>query len=163
MITPVSPKPSPIQREIKQTRPFTSRAQEGAIALLRTADVLRRKGEAVLLPHGITGQQYNVLRILRGAQPERLPTLEIAERMIERAPGITRLLDRLEAKGLVHRERCREDRRQVLCSITPAGLALLKKLDDPVITADRKRLGKLKDAELDQLIQLLDAIREGEA
>src|SRR5262249_14855885 len=97
--------PSHIERELKQSRPFPTRGQEAAVGLMRTADLLRRLLEQALEPSGVTAQQYNVLRILRGARPESLPTLEIAERMIERTPGITRLLDRLEAKKLVRRDR----------------------------------------------------------
>ncbi len=89
---------SRIQQEIKQTVPFQSKAEEAAIALMRTADLVRRGVEAIVAPYGITSQQYNVLRILRGAGEKGLPTLEIAERMIEQTPGITRLIDRLERK-----------------------------------------------------------------
>src|SRR5438067_12213601 len=99
---------------------------------MRTADVIRRFIGTVIEPHGITSQQYNVLRILRGAGLEGLPTLEIAERMIEQAPGITRLLDRLEAKKLVRRERPSDNRRQVLCYVTKAGLDLVRELDAPI-------------------------------
>src|SRR6202008_362828 len=104
---------------IKQRRPFRSRGQEGVLSLLRTADQLKRDFACLVEPHGLTLQQFNVLRILRGAGPKGLPPLDIAERMIEQAPGITRLLDRLEKKALVRRERCPEDRRQVLVAITP--------------------------------------------
>src|SRR6185295_1524706 len=110
---------SALQREIRQTRPFRSRSQEAMLALLRTADQVHRSFARVVEPHGITLQQYNVLRILRGAGDAGLPTLEIGARMIERSPGVTRLIDRLEAKGWVRRERCPHDRRQVLCWITP--------------------------------------------
>ena len=147
--------------ELKQTRPFQSRRQEGAIALLRTADVVRRGLAAVVEPHGVTLQQYNVLRILRGAGPEGLPTLEIADRMIESSPGITRLLDRLEEKKLVGRVHCPKDRRRVLCSVSPDGLRLLAALDEPVRKADEMALGKLSRADVESLIRLLDAIREG--
>ncbi len=94
---------SRLQAEIRQTRPFASASEEASLALLRTSDRLARRIAAMVEPREITAQQYNVLRILRGSHPGRLPTLEIAERMIEQAPGITRLLDRLEAKGLVVR------------------------------------------------------------
>ena len=117
---------SRIRSEIKQGKPFRSPRQEAAIALLRTADVVRRRIARVVEPHGVTLQQYNVLRILAGAGGEGMPTLEIAARMIERAPGITRLLDRLEGKRLIRRERCPSDRRQVLCWIGESGLRLLK-------------------------------------
>src|SRR5215208_2200660 len=109
----MSERPSILQQEIRQSRPFRSRQQEAVLALLRTSDVVRRFLARIVEPHGITLQQYNVLRILRGAGEEGIPTLAIGERMIEQAPGITRLLDRLESKGLVRRSRCPEDRRQV--------------------------------------------------
>ena len=147
--------------EIKQTRPFHSRRQEGAIGLIRTADVVRRGLAAVVEPHGLTLQQYNVLRILRGIGPEGLPTLEIADRMVESSPGITRLLDRLEEKKLVGRVHCPKDRRRVLCSVSPDGLRLLAALDEPVRKADEMALGKLSRADVESLIRLLDAIREG--
>lgn len=154
---------SRIQQEIKQTRPFRSTAQEAGIALLRTTDLVRRRMSAVLEAEDVTVQQYNVLRILRGAGPEGLPTLEIAERMIEQAPGITRLLDRLEAKGLVSRERCPTDRRQVTCRIAKPGLALLSALDPIVDALDDSMLGNLTRTELKQLIHLLDRIRAAHA
>jgi len=152
---------SAIQREIRQTRPFRSLGQEGFVALLRTADVMRRFMARVLEPFGITTQQFNVLRILRGAGSEGVPTLTIAERMIEEAPGITRLIDRLEAKGLVRRERCPGDRRQVLCFATPAGLELLGQVDGAVNAADDDALGMLSDPDKSELIRLLDLIRAG--
>src|ERR687897_938950 len=96
---------SALQKEIRQTRPFQSRGQEAVLALMRTTDLARRVIGKVLEPYDVTAQQYNVLRILRGAGEAGLPTLDIADRMIEQAPGITRLIDRLEAKGLVRRER----------------------------------------------------------
>jgi DNA-binding MarR family transcriptional regulator len=157
----VSEAASALQREIQQRRPFHSRTQEGLLALLRTADVLRRSLTRVVEPHGITLQQYNVLRILRGAGAEGLPTLEIGARMIEETPGVTRLLDRLEGKGLVRRKRCPEDRRQVLCFATPAALRLLNALDAPMSEADRRALGPLEPAELHALVGLLDRIRAG--
>jgi len=133
------------------------------MALLRTADVVRRYIARVLEPFGITPQQFNVLRILRGAGPEGIPTLTIAERMIEEAPGITRLLDRLEAKGLVRRQRCPEDRRQVLCHATPEGLDLLGRIDGSMNEADEGALGTLSDQDKAQLIRLLDAVRASHA
>src|SRR5690349_12792490 len=114
---------------IKQTVPFKTTAQEATIALMLTVDVLRGHFERILDPHGITGQQYNILRILRGAGSEGLPTMDIGDRLIERSPGLTRLIDRLEKKGLVLRLRCETDRRQVFCKITKDGLQLLAKID----------------------------------
>jgi len=149
-----------IVQELKQNKPFPSKAQEAAVALLRTADVLRRLIGVVVEPRGITAQQYNVLRILRGAGEKGLPTLEIADRMIESTPGITRLIDRLETKKLVSRERNLTDRRQVFCRITPYGLALLSTLDAPILHATDTALGVLKKTELASLIDLLDRTRE---
>jgi len=151
---------SRLQAELKQKKAFRSAQQEGAIGIVRTADLIRRRFSRLVEPHGISGQQYNVLRILRGARPEALPTLTIAERMVERTPGITRLLDRLERKGLVRRERCATDRRQVLCEITRKGLALLEELDGPIGQADDEALGGISGADLESLIRILDAVRE---
>jgi DNA-binding MarR family transcriptional regulator len=148
-----------IREEIRQTRPFASVAEEATITLLRTADRLRTALDRVVEPRGITGQQYNVLRILRGAGDAGLPTLEIAARMIEHSPGITRLLDRLEARALVRRRRCPQDRRQVLCFITPAGRELLAPLDRPVTDASERHLGMLGRGRLAELIGMLDAVR----
>ena len=150
-----------LQEEIRQTRPFGSKAEEAGLSLLRTTDRFSRRIGAVVEPHGITLQQYNVLRILRGSHPDRLPTLEIATRKVEQAPGITRLLDRLEAKNLVRRERCEKDRRRVYCAITPAGLGVLARLDAPVAAAARASFRTLSAEQTHQLIDLLDALREG--
>jgi MarR family transcriptional regulator, organic hydroperoxide resistance regulator len=152
---------SRIQREIKQGRPFRSRSQEATVALLRTADMVRREIGRVVETHGITLQQFNVLRILRGAGDAGLPTLEIAARMVEETPGITRLLDRLEKKGLVRRKRCATDRRQVLCWITAPGLTLLAGLDQPILAGDSSVLGALEASDVDALIRCLDAVRAG--
>lgn len=136
-----------------------SREKEAVMCLLRTADAVRAHFEQMLQPHGITLQQFNVLRILRGAGPEGLPTLDVGDRMVERAPGATRLLDRLEAKGLVRRVRCAEDRRRVLCYINEAGLDLLAGLDRAVVDADAAAVAALGARELDVLIGLLERIR----
>ncbi len=161
MVTSMAPsrRPSALQREIQQGKPFPGPEQEGAVAIVRTADRIRREVERALEPLGITPQQFNVLRILRGAQPGTLPTLEIAERMVERAPGITRLLDRLEAQRLVKRARCQEDRRRVLCSITPAGLDLLRSADGPVHEAERRCVGRLPRTRIAELLRLLETVR----
>lgn len=147
--------------EIRQRQPFPSAAQEAAVGLLRTADAVRRRVGEVAGARGITQQQYNVLRILRGSHPEPLPTLDLGSRMIEAAPGITRLLDRLEAKGLVGRRRCKDDRRQVLCSITPAGLKLLAALDQPMDAALVGGMRELDEEKLGLLTELLDQVRAG--
>ena len=133
--------------------------KEAAVSLMRTADMVRRAVAAVLERRGLTPQQFNVLRILRGARPKGLPTLVIAERMIEQTPGITRLIDRLEEKSLVLRERCPTDRRQVFCRITRQGLALLSRVDKPVHQAEEIALAALSPRQLSQLITLLDRAR----
>lgn len=149
-----------LRREIRQTKPFRSRQQEAVLGLQRTAALLKRHAAHVVETAGLSPEQYNVLRILRGARPGSLPTLDIVDRMIEPSPAITRLLDKLESKKLVHRVRCPRDRRQVLCSITPAGLDLLAKLDPIVDDAVNDGI-QLSREDVDTLIRLLDQIRAG--
>jgi DNA-binding MarR family transcriptional regulator len=159
MLFPVAKRSTPLQRELRQTRPFQSPSHEAVVGLIRTADLMRRILAGVLEPHGMTLQQYNVLRILRGAGDAGLPTLEVAERMIEQTPGVTRLLDRLEAKGHIRRERCRRDRRQHLCWLTKQGAHLLERLEAPVMTAQDEALKALGEAECRQLVKLLARVR----
>lgn len=147
-----------LQKEIRQKKPFRSRNQEAVIAIVRTADVLKRRFRMVE-SFGVTGQQYNVLRILRGARPEPLPTMEIARRMIENTPGITGLLDRLEEKGFVTRVRDADDRRCSRCSITQKGLDLLAEMDAPVSKAEEEALSVLDAADVNRLIDILEAVR----
>ncbi len=142
---------------------FRSREQQAAIGLLRTADAIRRHFSQVIERHGITLQQYNVLRILRGAGQDGLPTLTIGERMIEQTPGVTRLIDRLEKKGLVTRVPCPKDRRRVYCIISESGTALLEELDEPIDRADAHAVAVLKPADVDSLIDLLDRVRGSHA
>jgi DNA-binding MarR family transcriptional regulator len=152
---------APTAREaIGQTRPFRSAAQEAVVALLLTAEAVRNRFAALLAGHEeITFQQYNVLRILRGAGAAGLPTLEIVERMVEKTPGITRLIDRLEAARLVERERPDSDRRQVFCRITGRGEKLLRELDPKVDALDDDALASLSKREVTGLVALLDRIR----
>src|ERR1700738_672707 len=126
--------------------------------LLRTCDLLSRGPAQILKAENLSGTQYNVLRILRGA-PDGLPCGEIASRMITRDPDVTRLLDRLEKRGLVSRCRETQDRRTVLTRITSAGLKLLTRLDQPVQATHRKQLGPLCGERLQALTQLLLAAR----
>ena len=149
-----------LQQEIKQTKPFRSLQQEAALALLKTADLVRRQVAKVIAPHNLSLEQYNVLRILRDAGNAGMATLEVSSRMIEQTPAITRLLDKLEAKNLVRRERCPEDRRQVLCYITSAGLHLLAGLDDAVESANQRLFTRLGSAEVKNLISLLERLRD---
>jgi DNA-binding MarR family transcriptional regulator len=129
--------------------------RDAVTAVWRAADRLKREFAAIIEPRGITLQQHNVLRILRGAGQEGLPTLTIAESMIERAPGITRLIDRLENKGLITRERHKSNRRQVLCKITPEGLRLLASLDPLVDAANLRIFAHVTDEQLQTLTDAL--------
>lgn len=154
-------KTSALRDELKQTRPFSSTAHEAAVAVLRTAALLQRHYAQVVEGTGVTIQQYNVLRILRGAGTAGMPTLAIRDRMIEEAAGITRLLDKLEGAGYVIRERSTPDRRQVLCQITPAGLRLLSDLDEPIDSASVFAMRMLDDPEKRSVVELLDGARAG--
>ena len=148
-----------LQDEIKQTRPFRSSAEEVVVSVLRTAAVMQRHLAQVVETHGVTIQQYNVLRILRGAGEAGLPTLAIRDRMVEEAAGITRLLDKLESAGHVVRQRSTPDRRQVLCHITPKGDALITALDGPMDVANQRAGSNLDDDERARLVELLGAVR----
>jgi DNA-binding MarR family transcriptional regulator len=148
-----------LDTEAKQKRGVHSRQQDVVASILRTANYLDRFCAPVFDQHGITSQQFNVLRILRGAGFEGLPTLDIADRMIEQTPGITRLLDRLEQKRLVRRERPAENRRQVLCYITKPGLDLLQELDIPLRNRVSQALHRLDVAGIEELIRLLELAR----
>jgi DNA-binding MarR family transcriptional regulator len=155
--------PRGLQAELKQKIPFTSREQEAYLSLLRTADELQGHVEARLKEFGLTGTQYNALRILRGAGPEGLPCREIGERMIARDPDITRLLNRLEDRGFVERTRASHDRRVIYGKITAAGLKLLREMDRPIEKHGRKMLKHVGQEKLQQLIELLELVRGGKA
>ncbi|MGH9742437.1 MAG: MarR family winged helix-turn-helix transcriptional regulator [Candidatus Acidiferrum sp.] len=129
------------------------------ISLQKTADALGIEAEQLLKPHGLTGTQYNVLRILRGAEPEGLPCSGIGERMISHDPDMTRLLDRMEKRGLITRARQTSDRRVVKTRIIPAGLALLKSLDQPVRELHKRQFRDISAARLKTFAQLLEDIR----
>ena len=156
----MSSRPPSVTSEIRQSRPFPNPATEAVITLLRTADVLRRALSRVVEPHGITLQQYNVLRILQGAGPDGIPTLDVASRMVEAAPGITRLLDRLEKKKLVRRRRCPEDHRRVLCFATEGARRLLAALDEPILSSGQAFFSPLSAARTEELIAMLNAARQ---
>lgn len=149
-----------IQTEIKQRKPFNCREEELFLNILRSSDLLQRRIGEVLKASELSSTQYNVLRILRGAGSEGLACGEISNRMVTRDPDITRLLDRLEKRGLVARSREKEDRRVVTARITQAGLDLLKKLDEPVIQMHRAQLGHLETKQQETLIRLLEIARE---
>lgn len=149
-------------RDERRGRRSPEPAVEAVLSLLRAADRCRRYVATVLRPAGITLQQFNVLRILRGAGPGGLPTLEVGERMIEKTPGVTRLLDRLEARGWVRRWRDPEDRRVVLATITEPGLELLAELDAPVLAADRRCVATFSAEEMAELECLAERVLESD-
>ena len=161
IVIPVAQAKAKLDGEANQKHLVHSRQQDAVVSVLRTANYLDRFCSPVFNQHSITSQQFNVLRILRGAGLGGLPTLDIAEKMIEQAPGITRLLDRLEKKKLVRRERPSDNRRQVLCYITKPGLDLLQELDTPVKNQDNQALHRLDESEIEELIRLL-ALARGE-
>lgn len=149
-----------LRDEIKQRRPFKSREEEVSLNVHRTASALAQGFVPLLKEADVTATQYNVLRILRGAGKDGLPCGEIAARMITKDSDITRLLDRLEKRGLVGRRRDSDDRRVVLTRITADGLRLLAGLDQPVVETHARLLGHLGPRKLRQLAELLEAARE---
>lgn len=146
---------SALQRELHKKRPFELPEEEAYLNLARTNSLLQGEFARLFKTYGISSPLYNLLRILRGAGQAGLPCQEIAEHMVTRVPDITRLIDRLEEARLARRERSREDRRVVCITITPAGVKLLERLDDPVRQLHRRLLGHLGKAELKELNALL--------
>lgn len=148
-----------LKREIAQDRPFSGPSEEALLNLLRTADCLNRAIQRKIRPFGITATQYNVLRILRGSQPQGLTCSAIGDRMITAEPDITRLLGRLKALRLIRQQRDKRDRRVVWTQISPTGLALLGDMDPMVQKAPGEMLGHLGNDQLAQLIGLLEQAR----
>lgn len=148
-----------LKSEIGQQRPFSGPAEEALLNIARTADCLQRAMQRGSRRWNITSTQYNVLRILRGAHPHGLPCSVIGDRMVTADPDITRLLARLKALKFIRQERDKNDRRVVLTSISPAGLALLAEMDDTISQLPAQLLGHLGDADLRSLIDLLERAR----
>ena len=148
-----------LQEELQQTKPFASKREEAMLAVMKTADIFRRRIGGVLEPYGITMQQYNILRILRGAGPQGLPTLSIGQRLIEAAPGITRLLDRMESHDWVTRLRGKTDRRIVFAVITQSGLEVLAAIDPHLAAFEAASLPLLSREDLEKLVELLGKAR----
>jgi DNA-binding MarR family transcriptional regulator len=150
---------SNLKREIAQERPFSGPAEEALLNLMRTADCLHRAMQRTTRAWGVTSTQYNVLRILRGSQPQGLTCSAIGDRMITAEPDITRLLGRLKAQKLVRQQRDKRDKRVLWTQISPVGLALLAEMDPVVQQGPKDLLGHLTDEELTQLIHLLESAR----
>jgi DNA-binding MarR family transcriptional regulator len=150
---------SAVGEEIHQTRAFASIEEELLVSLLRTTDVMQERFEQMIRPFNISMTQYNVLRILRGAEPEGRTCGEIGERMIAREPDVTRLLERMDKAALIKRTRDSKDRRVVVTRITNAGLKLLEELDPKLREIDGllKPMGERK---IETMLKLLDEVRE---
>ncbi|MEH0154127.1 MarR family transcriptional regulator [Limibacter armeniacum] len=148
-----------IEDEIKQSK-FKDPQIKAMLNIVFTANWWNAKTAAVMKPFGISPQQYNILRILRGSHPTKLSVLSIKERMLDKTPNTTRLVDKLLAKDLVGRKRCENDRRVVYISITEAGLQLLKEIDENVKEMDAKSSMDLTDEEAETLSRLLDKMRK---
>ncbi len=147
------------QAQGKQTKASPRLEEEAFVSLARTVDSLLQGVVATLKTAGLSATQYNVLRILRGARPDGLACREIGERMITRDPDVTRLLDRLEQRGLVARTRERDDRRVITTRITDEGLRLLQQLDQPIADMHTQQLGHLGETKLRTLLTLLEEAR----
>lgn len=151
---------SKLLEELGQTKPFATLEDEVFVNLLKTAEDFLRKETEFLKPYDLTPSQYNVLRILRGAGSDGLICREIGERMIARDPDVTKLLDRLEGRGLVTRERQQKDRRVIVIRITDEALRTLAEIDRPVLELTSGLLGHLGERRLKDLNALLEAARE---
>jgi DNA-binding MarR family transcriptional regulator len=148
-----------LREEIRQTKPFPSLELEVFLALLRTSGVLEQKQAHALRAHGLTGTQYNTLRILRGAGDAALTCSDIGERLVTPGPDVTRILDRLEGRGLVRRQRDLDDRRVVRARITEKGLQVLTALDGPIERNMLEILGHMGTEKLKSLLALLSEAR----
>lgn len=146
--------------EIHQTKPFALAEEEGLLNLLRTHEFLQQRQTEFFKRFQLTPTQYNILRILRGAGKEGITCARASERMVTADPDITRLLDRLEARGLTRRERGSQDRRVVISRITEDGLRLIAAIDKPLAEFHKRYMGRVGRKKLAQLIEILESIRE---
>jgi DNA-binding MarR family transcriptional regulator len=151
---------SALKNEIAQEHPFSSAEEEAVLNLMRTSDCVQRAFQRATRQWGVTGTQYNVLRILRGAHPRGLTCTAIGDRMITADPDITRLLNRLKNLKLVRQQRDRHDRRVVWTHISESGLDLLRQMDPVVTRAPKELLGHLSQRELIEFIRLLELARK---
>lgn len=150
---------SPFRTTDAATRRFDSPEQEAYLNLWRTYDRLKAVEEEVFSAFDLSAQQYNALRLLRDAAPEALPTLVLAARLVSRAPDITRLIDRLESRGLVGRQRESHNRRVVRIALLPAGAELLERMGGEVLACGKRQLGHLFPDDLRRLVSLLKEAR----
>ncbi len=150
-----------LREELQLSQGFSSDAVEAYVSMVRTAQVLQDEVSALLRTQSLSPPQYNVLRILRGAGAAGLPCLAIGERMVARVPDVTRLLGRLEDRGLAIRERSQADRRIVNVRITPEGLTRLAALDEPLQALHEAQFDRLGKDEVRRLLDALDRLRHG--
>ena len=148
-----------LQQEIHQTKAIRLLEEEATLNIVRTADVLMLALADVLKPYQLSATQYNVLRILRGAGKGGASCKDIGSRLVARDPDITRLMDRLEQRGLVRRDRAKEDRRVVTHELTTAGLHLVNELDGPIEALHKTVMGHMKIEKLRELVALLEEVR----
>lgn len=149
-----------LQSELKKRGPFESVEQEAMLALMRTTDLLENRLARLFREFGLTLTQYNVLRILRG-EGKPMPCLEVAERMIQVAPAITRVVDQLLKLKLITKTQSEADRRVFEIELTPAAAKLLKKMDQPVLDHHASLLASVKKSDLRLMIRILEAVRSG--
>jgi DNA-binding MarR family transcriptional regulator len=149
-----------LKAELKQNKSFETLEDEVFVNIIRTAEVLTRKEAEFFKRYELTPSQFNVLRILRGAEPDGLICREISERMIAFDPDMTKLLDRLEARNFVTRDRQQKDRRVITVKVTDEGLALLKTIDQPILNMVGKALGHLSEKKLRTLNELIEEARK---
>ena len=149
-----------LAKEIRQTKPFASREEEAFLNLGRTYEFLQRRVAELLKSRDLTPTQYNMLRILRGAGTDGVTCSQATERMLSQDPDVTRLLDRMELRGLIRRERSKEDRRVVITRISDLGIELTNQLDDPLHLLLKQLLSRVSQQRLKELIDTLEALRE---
>lgn len=151
-----------LRQQLKKKGPFDSIEQEAMLSILRTSDLLENRLARLLRQYELTPSQYNAMRIMRG-EGEPMPCLEVAQRMIQVAPAITRVVDQLVDRGFVNKQQSDEDRRVFLVDLTKVGVRLLKKLDDPIQTLHQMLLGHVSKSDLKTLNAILESAREGSA
>jgi DNA-binding MarR family transcriptional regulator len=148
-----------LREQLKKQGPFSSVEQEAMLGILRTSDLLENRLARLLREYELTPSQYNAMRIMRG-EGKPLPCLEVASRMIQVAPAITRVIDQLVARGLVEKSQSSSDRRVFLVTLTPSARDVLQKLDTPIERLHHSLLGSVPKPELEKLNQILEMARK---
>lgn len=154
--------PGKLQKEIRQTKAIRLLEEEASLNIVRTSDFLMAKFTEVLKPYGLSATQYNVLRILRGARDAGVTCKDVGSRMLTRDPDITRLMDRLEKRGLLTRDRAKEDRRFVSIRLTEAGIKMVNEMDHPIERMHQSLMRHMTAEQLRALVGLLEEVRSGD-